>query len=490
MHQKSIKLNFAMNIILTMSSMIFPLITFRYVSRILMPVGTGKVSFATSLVSYFVMFAQLGLPTYGIRACAIVRDNRDELTRTVHELLTINLAMCFVSYIAFALMLALVPSLHAEKKLYIIVSLSILFNSIGMEWLYKGLEKYTYITVRSIVFKLIALVAMFVLIHKKSDYVTYGAITIFAASASNILNFIHSHKYVNWKPVGNYHFKKHFKAALVFFAMSCATTIYTHLDTVMLGFISGSENVGYYDAAVKIKTVLVSVVTSLGAVLLPRASYYVQQNNMDEFRKISYKALNFVFLFAVPLMVYFILYAKQGIYFLSGPAYSKSILPMQIIMPTLLFIGITNILGIQILVPLGKEKTVLISEIAGAVVNLIINTLLIPKYAAVGAAIGTVIAEFVVLLVQYSALRDDVSKIFRSIHYFRIIIAVFISSVCSLWMTRLHIDNFVFLVLSFVVFFAVYWIYMLIRKEEFVTEYSVQILNMVINRWRAIINGK
>ena len=479
MKQKSIKLNFIMNIILTLSSMIFPLITFRYVSRILLPVGTGKVSFANSLVSYFVMFAQLGIPTYGIRACAAVRDNREKLTRTVQELMIINIATCMIAYIIFVLMLIFVPKLHEERLLYSIVSLSILLNSIGMEWLYKALEQYTYITVRSIVFKFIALIAMFMLIHTKSDYIIYGAITMFAASASNVLNLIHSHKYIDWRPVGNYHFKKHLKAVLIFFAMACATTIYTHLDTVMLGFMSGNENVGYYDAAVKIKTILVSVVTSLGTVLLPRASYYVQQGKMEEFKRITEKALNFVFLLAVPLMVYFIIFARQGIYFLSGSAYEKSILPMQIIMPTLLFIGITNVLGIQILVPLGKEKIVLYSEIAGAIVNLIINSLLIPRFAAEGAAIGTVVAEFVVLAVQYYALRKDVNKVFRSIHYFRIIVAVSLGIFCTLWLLKLNVGNFVLLVLSSIIFFGVYGLYMLLRKEEMILEYVVSIINFI-----------
>lgn len=190
MKQKSLKLNIIMNMLLTMSSFIFPLITFPYVSRILLPEGTGKVSFATSLISYFSMFAQLGIPTYGIRACAKVRDNREELTRTAQELLIINLIMSVVLYIVFFGAILLVPRLHNERNLYVIVSCTIILTSIGMEWLYKALEQYTYITLRSVLFKFIALIMMFLLIHKKSDYLLYGGISIFAASASNIFNFI------------------------------------------------------------------------------------------------------------------------------------------------------------------------------------------------------------------------------------------------------------------------------------------------------------
>lgn len=194
-----------MNAILTMSSFIFPLISFPYVSRILLPEGTGKVSFATSLIAYFTMFAQLGIPTYGVRACARVRDDRIKLSRTAQELLIINLVMTALSYCALFAALLFIPRLRGERTLYLLVSLSMLFNTIGMEWLYKALEQYTYITVRSIVFKLVALIAMFALIHTREDYVLYGGITILASSASNILNFFHARRYISMRPVGGYH---------------------------------------------------------------------------------------------------------------------------------------------------------------------------------------------------------------------------------------------------------------------------------------------
>lgn len=478
----SLKLNFIMESILTLSNFIFPLITFPYVSRILLPEGTGKISFATSLISYFLIIAQLGIPKYGIRACAKVRDNREELTRTAQELLIINLIMTAIAYVAFFAVLAVVPRLQEDKILYIIVSLSILFNTIGMEWLYKALEQYTYITVRSVIFKFIALFAMFTLVHVKEDYIIYGGISILASSFSNIFNFFHVYKYIGIKPVGNYNLMRHMKAVFVFFAMACATTIYTHLDTVMLGFMKTDEDVGYYNAAVKIKTILVSVVTSLGTVLLPRASYYVQNGLMDEFRRITKKALNFVFLLATPFMVYFILFAKQGIYFLSGNAYEGAIIPMQLIMPTLLLIGISNITGIQILVPTGREVVVLYSEIAGAVADVIINAILIPKMASAGAAIGTLIAEAVVLAVQFYFLRGEVNDAFNAIHYVKIVIAVVLGLAASFWVTRLGLGNFVSLVISATLFFGIYVCALIITKEALVIEIFSQVVDKLSKR--------
>lgn len=475
-------LNFVMNAILTMSQFLFPLITFPYISRILLPTGTGKVSFATSVVSYFALFAQLGIPTYGIRACAKVRDDRKALERTVQELFLINLIMSILAYIVLFLAIAFVPRMRQEKALFLIVGLTILFNAIGMEWLYKALEQYTYITVRSIIFKLIAVVAMFVLVHEQKDYVIYGGISILAASASNVFNFFHAHKYVFIKPVGSYNFRQHLKPIVIFFAMSCAATIYTNLDTVMLGFMTSDAEVGYYNAAVKIKSILVSVVTSLGVVLLPRASYYVECKLMDKFCRITHVALNFVILISVPLTVYFILFAKEGIFFLSGAEYEASIVPMQIIMPTLLFIGLTNIMGIQTLIPLGKEKVVLYSEIAGAVADLLLNVALIPSMASAGAAIGTVVAEGVVFAVQFWALRKEVLSSYQKVRYGTIVLALALAIASCLWVKTTALGSFASLLVSAILFFAVYGGVLVLRKEPLAWQMAEKVRQMLFKK--------
>ena len=480
----SIKQNFVMNAILTMSQFIFPLISFPYVSRILLPAGTGKVSFATSIISYFALFARLGIPTYGVRACAKVRDNRETLTRTVQELFVINLAMTALTYVILFVSIACVPRLRSDKQLFLIISATILFNTIGMEWVYKALEQYTYITIRSIIFKFIAMIMMFLLIHKQSDYVLYGGISIFASSASSIFNFFHIHQYISARPVGKYDFRRHIKPIAVFFAMSCATTVYTNLDTVMLGFMKTDVDVGYYNAAVKIKSILVSIVTSLGVVLLPRSAYYIEHRRMTEFYGIAKRAINFVFLVAAPLMIYFILFAEEGIFFLSGSAYKGSIVPMQLIMPTLLFIGLTNVMGIQMLVPLGKEKIVLYSEITGLVVDIIINALLIPSMASAGAAIGTLVAEVVVWMVQFWALKDMVVDVYRQIRYLPLLIGLILGGGISIWVKRLNLTPFLALFVSAIAFFGGYIATLIVAREPMTTEFKRQIIRAIRGRMR------
>ena len=467
---QSVKFNFVMNTILTVSAMIFPIITYPYVTKILGPQGIGTVSFANSVVTYFSMFAQLGIPTYGIRACAKVRDDRQELSRVTQEILLINLVTCVLSYLAFFITVQAVPQLREEKTLYVVMSAMILFNSIGAEWLYKGLEQYRYITLRSVLFKFIALVGMFLLIHRQGDYVIYGGITIFASVGSNLLNLINIRWLVDLKPVGDYNFRRHLRPIFVFFAMSIATTVYTNMDNVMLGFLKGTTENGYYDAAVKIKNILVGVVASLGTVLLPRVSYYVERGEREAFAKVTERALRFVFLISMPLCVYFVLFARPSIYLLSGTAFEASILPMQLIMPTLVFIGLTNIMGIQILVPTGREKQVLYSEIVGAGVNIVANSLLIPQMGAAGAAIGTVLAEIAVFIVQMVALRGEILPAMGHIPYLKAVIALAGATVTVWWLLGSGLRPLVILPTSAVLFFSAYGVLLLVMGERMVRE--------------------
>lgn len=467
---KSVKLNMVMNALLTMSNILFPLITFPYVTRILLPSGMGKVTFAASVVAYFSMFAQLGIPTYGVRTCAKIRDNKKLLSKIVQELLILNIITVIIAYVIFLFSVAAIPKFNQDKALLMVMGISILLNAMGTEWLYKALEQYSYITIRSVIFKFVALFAMFLLIHDSSDYIVYGGITIFAASASNILNFINLRKHIFLKPAGGYEFKKHLKPMLIFFAVSVAATIYTNLDNVMLGFMKDDTEVGFYTAAVKVKTILVSLVTSAGVVLLPRASHYIEKGETKEFYHILNKTLRFILLVSLPLTLYFILFAEDSILFLSGIDFINSVLPMKIIMPTLIFIGLTNLIGIQMLVPLGKETLVLWSEIAGAAADLFLNAILIPNYGAVGAAIGTLVAELVVLAVQLFFVKDSLKKLFCNVHCFKLFIANLAAVGCSFGLIFTNWSSFTTLFVSAILFFGAYVLCLLLLKEPLTEE--------------------
>ena len=226
----SLKLNFIMNIILTASAFLFPVVTSPYVSRILLPEGTGRIAFATSIISYFALVARLGVPTYGIRACAQVQDDLEELTRTAQEIFIINLIMTICVYLVFFASLFFIGQFRQDQRLLLVISSTIFLNLFGMDWLYKALEQYRDITIRSLFFNLAGIILTFLFVHTKEDFVIYGGITVLASVGSNLLNFFFAKNYISFAPCRPYHFTRHLKPIFVLFALSVATTIYTNLE--------------------------------------------------------------------------------------------------------------------------------------------------------------------------------------------------------------------------------------------------------------------
>lgn len=467
----SVKFNFIMNFIMAASSIVFPLITFPYVSRVLMAAGNGKVATASAVITYFNMFASLGIPTYGIRACAKVRDDRDKLSQTVQELLIINSVTMLITCAAFVFTVALVPEFAAEKELYVINGIGMVLNMFAITWLYNALEQYAYITVCNLLVKLVSLVLMLLMVKSPDDYILYGGITVFASSASYVFNFVYALRFISFKKKGPYNFRVHMKPIIRFFAMSAATSVYTNLDVVMLRFMKGDTEVGYYNAAIKVKTILTTLITSLGTVLLPRLSYYVKQNEKERFYQMIGKAVNFVVIAGLPLTVYFMLYADESILFLAGEGYEGSVLPMIVLMPTVLLIGLSNITGIQILTPQNLEQKVLNSIVAGAAIDFVLNLVLIPRFASTGAGLATLAAEAAVLVIQCMYLRNIIGQIVREVSLGKILLASVVSCAAGIFVkVTVDLGALLTLAISVCVFFGVYGLVLLVTREKFVWE--------------------
>lgn len=481
--QHSIKYNFFMDMILKVSTIIFPMITFPYVSRVLSPDGLGRVSFATSVISYFQLFAALGIPTYGVRVCTKYRDNRIELSRVFQELLIINGVTTVLSYVMFFVALAIVKKFQDEALLLIITSLNVLLSTVGVSWLYTAMEQYKYITIRSLVVKVLSVVALFVFVHEEKDYIVYASITVAGTVGSNIYNFFYSRKFVSWKPVGALCFRRHLRPILILFAMSLAGSIYTNLDTLMLGFMTNDIEVGYYTAAVKMKGLLISLTVSLGGVMLPRLSYYLQNNQDELFYEISAKGFNIIWYFSAPLVIFFMLFARETLIVLSGEQYLAATGAMVTIMPTVCFISITNMMGYQILVPSSKEDKVLVSVTVGALIDAVLNFFLIPILGSLGAAIGTLVAEFSVLLVQTYYLRTYFVKVKSMITPGYVVKPLFAACIVGvlmkvIWNGNEHMQIVVLAGLFFGVYAVLFWL----EKEPFVTGEIRQITGKLFGR--------
>ena len=404
--------------------MIFPLITFPYTSRILGPEGTGKVSFATSFVGYFILLASIGIPLYGIREIARVRDDKKKLSELTQELFVMHLITSIFIFLIFIALIFLNGKLSDEKTLFFIASFSIILTTLGMEWLYQGLEQYSYITIRSIIFSTISTIAIFVFIHHKEDYIISAAIGVFAALGSSILNFYNARKILFAKRIEPWNFKRHIKPMAMVYLMNFIISIYIQLDTVMLGFISSPKNVGYYASGLKINKMLLGLVTSLGGVLLPRLSYCIANEMNEEFNRMLKKSFEVIWILCLPTVAALMTLSKEIIVLFAGNQYLPASICIIVTAPVILFIGLTNIFGIQILYPLGRDKEVVYSVAAGAFFAFILNLLLIPYLAHIGAAIATLASELIVLIVQILL----ISKEYRVLMPFNTIVKYLIAT--------------------------------------------------------------
>ena len=471
---KSLKKNAALNMTKTVMSLVFPLITFPYASRVLGPVYIGKVNFAQSIVSYFALVAALGISTYAVRESAKLRDDREKLSVFVKEVFSLNMISTVVSYILFALALAVVPAFESYRKLLCVCGASVLFTTLGMDWLYTGLEEFKYITVRSIVFQFISLILLFVFVRSKDDYLKYAGVSVVSSVGSNICNFLHARHFVDFK-IKARDLKKHLKPIFTLFAMSAAVSIYTVLDTTMLGFIKGDEAVGIYTAATKINRMVIMMITAATAVLLPRLSYYADKDR-NEFLRLANKAVQFVVMFSVPCAAGLFILSEPAVLLFSGEQFLPAVPVMKIMNAVIVFIGISNVIGIQIFMSVGKERYTLFSVVAGAVVNFTMNMILIPHLGAIGAAVGTVCAEFSVTAIQFAWARKYFAFENLIVHFFKVLVSLFVMLFCVSCVCRYFKAYSIELILGILSGTVSYSLCLFVLKDALFVEISNQLL--------------
>lgn len=397
---KSLKRNFLYNCIYKVSELLFPMITFPYVSRILMADGIGHVNFFNSIIQYIVMFASLGIPMYAIREIARVRNNKEELSRTTIEILLLFLFLSIIGYVVVGLLTCTIAQITADIPLFLILSVSIFFTAIGCEWFYQGIEDFRYVTIRSLCTRVLGVVLLFIFVKDKTDIYWYALYLVFGVLGGNIFNFLRLRRYkifsnIKIKDLHPFH---HLRPALHVFALNLIISIYIQLNTVMLGFLSTETAVGLFTASSKLSHVMLGIGGALGNVMIPRMSNLVGENNEKEFKQLSEVSMKFIVMVSLPICVGLTILAPSLIQMFCGETYYNAVLGLQILSPIVLAIGMSNVMGYQILYPLGKINIVMLTTGIGAFVNLLLNFILIPKYAQNGAAVATTIAEIAVTI--------------------------------------------------------------------------------------------
>lgn len=402
MTEVSLKRNFVLNLLNTVTGLLFPLITFPYASRILLPSGIGQVQFFQSIIDYIALCTSLGIPLYAVREISKIRNDKTLTSKTSAEILLLHAMLTFGGYLIVLILISSVGKIQVDIPLFMLLSATLIFNAIGVPWFYQAVEDFKYITIRTVAIRIISLFALFILVKTKEDLLYYGAITVFANVGSNVFNFIRLRKFIDFScfDLKSLNPGRHLKPALQIFVLNLIVSIYINLDSVMLGFLKNEQAVGYYSASTRLTKTILGIVTSFGTVLLPRFSNMIGNGQINEFNVLANKAVSFVIALSLPLSIGLGFMATPIIHLFCGPNFDPSILTLQLIAPIILFIGLSGIVGMQILYPQGKERMVIIATAAGAIINFTLNYLLIPQYAQYGAAIATTCAEFLVIAIM------------------------------------------------------------------------------------------
>ena len=399
MKEKSIKRNSILNVIKTISSIVFPLITFPYISRVLKPENVGKVNFGISYISYFSMIASLGVTTYAIRECSSVRNDKNVLGKRASEIFSINICTTIVAYILLAISMLVFRKLDSYRVLIVIQSTSILFATLGADWLNSAMEDFEYITMRTIVFQAVSLVLMFCLVKSPDDYLKYAAISVFSASGANIVNVFYRKRYCKIIFVKRMNWKKHFKPILLLFVMILAQTIFSSADQTMLGFMKSDYEVGIYSTAHKIENIISQVVSSLAWVVMPRMSVYFAEGDYTRINSMLKKTLSLLMCIGIPAISGVCALSREIVMIIGGEGYLEAELPLMILMASFAFSLIGgSFLGNMVLLPAKNENTYMWICCVTAIFNVVLNYLLIPYGGAKAAAFTTAASSLLIML--------------------------------------------------------------------------------------------
>lgn len=463
MKHKSLTLNAFLNSIRSVLNILFPLITFPYVSRKLSVVGIGIYNFSSSVNGYFLLIAALGISTYAIREGAKYRNDKNKVEQFSSEIFTINMSSTLIAYLLLFSCLLIFSKLHDYISCILIFSLQIFFTTIGIEWIYQIYEDYFYITVRSIIFQIISIILLFIFVRNSNDYLNYAAITVFSTIGSNLLNFIHARKYCHIHLVIHFNWKKHLKPIFILFATNIAMMIYVNSDITLLGILKNNYIVGIYSVSSKIYSIVKTLISALLIVTVPRLAMLFGNRQMKEYKNILTNLTNTLVLIALPASTGLFMLSKDVVLIISGQHFLRATGSLQILCFAYIFSVLAWILSDCVLIPAKKEKYVLRSSVISAILNIVLNIILIPFWDEFAAAVSTVLAEMCMFVINYHYSRNLVKNIFISKKLLKNIITsisgcsgiIVTCLLCDYGLNSLIFKTLFSVVLSIIIYFAI-----------------------------------
>lgn len=393
----SLKRNFFYSALLTVANYLFPLITYPYVSRVLGVTGIGACNFVDNIINYFLVFSTMGISVLGVREIAAAREDREQRDQVFSSLLALNAATTFIAAVVLIVAIYVVPTLFPYRRLLWIGVAKLLANSLFLEWLFRGVEEFKYITNRSILIKLLYVVSVFLFVRKAEDYWIYFLLLTLTAVLNALVNLIHSRHFVrvSFRGLRPGMFARPYFLLGVNYIL---TSMYTSFNVIYLGFIQDSVQVGYYTSATKVLSIITALFTACTTVLLPRMSAVLSEGKEEEFKSFVDKTFSILFLVGIPLVLLIEMTAGDIIRVLSGAGYEGAVIPLMTVAPLVLIVGLEEILIIQVMMPRKMDRRILINSVCGAVVGLSLNLLLVRTMKAEGSAIVWLCSESAVFL--------------------------------------------------------------------------------------------
>lgn len=420
--EKSATKNYMYNMIYQVVALIVPLVVTPYISRVLGSNGVGEYSFTYSIISYFVLFGTFGFGYYAQREIARYQNDKHMQSRVFWEIL-----LCRMFTVVLALIVnnvLIFTGLYGEYKLLMIIfNINIVATMIDIAYLYQGNEEFRTIAIINVLVKILGIAAIFIFVKDEDDVWIYTLCNCGILLGSNLCMWFLAHRMLVKVKFKELNVFKHFIPSLRLFIPTIAVSVYTMLDRTLIGLLvdgettkilaDGTEKIvknsdiqnGYYEQSEKIVKMALTVLTSLGTVMVPKNSYYFKAKNYERVKENIFNAINFVLFLGVPIMFGLMATAQNFSPWFFGDGYDDVPLLIMIFSPLILAIGLNNVFGNQYLLPAGKDNIYTFSVLFGAIINLILNLILIRFYGAVGAAIASVIAETMILLFQMVYLR-------------------------------------------------------------------------------------
>lgn len=484
----SIITNHFFNIAMQVLGIICPLIAIPYTTRLFGPEIIGKVNYINSIVQYFILIASAGIPIYATREIARVRDNPNELRKNFYQISVVQILCTVISIILYIILVSVVDKTKSDTIIYIFLGLQILSNSFNMSWFMQGIEKYRYVAISNFIGRLLNVILIFVILKTKTDYIKYSFIIGITTVIINLINLIVSIKMlslfksdekvnINLKSVN-----AHFSVLAIFFLTDVAAKIYTSLDQTMLGILSTTESVGYYSMSIRLVKAILAFITSIGIIIMPRIANSIKNNKMEDIKKYAKLSVKLVCILAIPAIFGILAIAEEIVLLYLGSEFLQSIVIFKAVSILLLLIGLSNVFGIQLMIPYQREKKYTVILAICALINFLINLILIPKYSYFGAAYATIISELVVVILTY---RES-KKLIGNIIDISSIIKYVIPSVVFYLVIKYVIKSFVtkpilIIVYSIPVAGIIYLVGLIVFKEDIVM-YGMKKVKQVLKK--------